>query len=101
MQGYVGATVNISSGVHGMLERWTTSTLAFTPRGDAGINRPLARHLRILGHTMASRGIPQDGADLHVTCVRSEALGRAFSAGDTILSNCVMEEFAVADRPAN
>ena len=51
--------------------------------------------------TIPSRGLPQDGADLHVTPARLEALGRAFSAGDTILNNRGMEHFAVADRPVN
>ncbi|CAN0578513.1 unnamed protein product, partial [Laminaria digitata] len=70
VQGYVGAAVDISDGVHVMLEAMDgINFLAFTPRGGAGITLPLAHHLSILGHaivTIATRGLPQDAADLHV-----------------------------------
>ncbi|MEP4523786.1 MAG: hypothetical protein ABJ005_07240, partial [Alloalcanivorax venustensis] len=105
VQGYVGASANISDGIHGMLEALDDlDFLAFTPRGGAGITLQLAQHLRILGHgivTIASHGLPQDGADLQVARARLEALARAFSTGTTILNDHVMEHFAVADRPAN
>ncbi|MEP5651119.1 MAG: hypothetical protein ABJL58_01875, partial [Nitratireductor sp.] len=105
VQGYMGGSVNISAGVHGMSEALDDlHCLAFTPRGGAGITFPLAQYLSILGHaivTITCRGLPQDGADLQVARARLEALARAFSAGATILNDHVMEHFAVADRPAN
>ena len=97
MQGYVGATVNIPTGVRGMLESLDDlGFLAFTPRDGAGTNLPLAQHLSILGYaivTIASRGLPQNGADLYVALARLEALGRAFSAEATTLNDHVMEHF--------
>ena len=97
VRGYVGATVNISVGAHGMLEALDdVDFLAFTSRGGAGINFPLAQHLSSLGYaivTIASRGLPQDGADFPVALAR-EKLGGAFSAEDTILNDHVMEHFA-------
>ncbi|CAN0600076.1 unnamed protein product, partial [Laminaria digitata] len=49
VQGYVGAAVDISDGVHVMLEAMDgINFLAFTPRGGAGITLPLAHHLSIL-----------------------------------------------------
>ena len=48
-------------------------------------------HLGYATVTIASRGLPQDGADLHVARARLEALGRVLSAGDTTLDDHVME----------
>ncbi|MEP5247767.1 MAG: hypothetical protein ABJ111_11945 [Alphaproteobacteria bacterium] len=62
VQGNVGASVNVSAGVHGVLEALDDlNFLAFSPLGGAGIAVPLAQHLNILGHaiiTIASRGLP-------------------------------------------
>ncbi|CAN0580305.1 unnamed protein product, partial [Laminaria digitata] len=84
VQGYVGAAVDISDGVHVLLEAMDDiNFLAFTPRGGAGITLPLAYHLSILGHaivTIVTRGFPQDATDLHVAHARLENLRDSFSA---------------------
>ncbi|MEP4522414.1 MAG: hypothetical protein ABJ005_00300, partial [Alloalcanivorax venustensis] len=58
----------------------------------------ILRHAIVM---IASRGLPQGGANLQVARARLKALARAVSAGATILNGHVMEHFAVADRPTN
>ena len=101
MRGYVGDTVDISARVHTMLESLDAiDSLAFVPRGEVGVNLPLSHHLCILGHaivTVATRGLPQDAADVHVARARVEALRVAFELGGKTLNTHVMEHYAIAN----
>ena len=104
VQWFVGTTINISAGVHGMSERWTTSTFSLhTARRDR--HQPsigtTPEHLGYATVTIASHELPQDGADIHIARARLEALGRVLSAEDTTLDDHVIESFAIADRPTN
>ena len=74
--------------------------LAYLPRGGAGVTLPLLQHLFILGHvivTIATRGFPQDAADLRVTPSHVEALREALKFGVKMLNNHGMEHYAIAN----
>ena len=105
VQGYVGDTVDISARVHTMLEILDgIDFLAFVPRGGAGVHLPLSQHLCVLGHafiTAATRGFPQDAADLHVAHARVEALRVAFEFGAEMLNSLVIEHYAIANSWGN
>ena len=78
--------------------------LDFVPRSGSGITLPLAQHLSIFGHaivTIATRGLRQEAADLHVARARVDALCAAFDYGAMMLNDHVMERFAIADSCGN
>ena len=101
MQGYVGEKVDISPRVHTMLEHMDGIDVpAFVPRGGSGMTLPLSQHLSILGHalvTIATHGLPQEAAELHVARVRVHALHGAFDDGARMLHDHVMEHFSIAN----
>lgn len=66
--------------------------LVLAPRGGSSITLPLAQHLSILEHaivTIATRGLPQKVADLHVARACVDALRAAFVNGVRILNGHV------------
>ena len=74
--------------------------MALVPRGGAGVTLPLSQHLCTTGNaivTVATRGFPQEAADLNVARAHVEVLRVAFKFGAKMFNNHVMEHYAIAN----